>query len=118
MTRRARWLLTIATALLTGLPAYGAWLLARGRYLEDYCLTRAPLPVGAREGIIVHGPVAEPPWRLRCEWQGLTDVVVTDPVVLVGGLAAAAAVLGVTVAVFWLCGGPAVRFAERRRTAE
>ena len=61
-----------------------AWLVARARYLEDYCSTRAPLPPGVAEGSSVRGPSFESPVSLRCDWAAHPDVVVTDPVPLLG----------------------------------
>ena len=61
-----------------------AWLFGRAQYLEDYCFTRAPLPPGVTEGSSVQGPSFESPVSLRCTWAAHPDVVVTDPVPLLG----------------------------------
>jgi hypothetical protein len=61
-----------------------AWLLGRARYLEDYCFTRAPLPPGVTETSAVRGPSFDSPVSLRCDWAAHPDVVVADPVPLLG----------------------------------
>jgi hypothetical protein len=47
----------------------------QGQYLEDFCFTRAPVPLGATSGL---GPAWEFPARFRCRWHGTADVLVTD----------------------------------------
>ena len=95
--RRA--LLALAAGGTVALLGYVAWLLASARYLEDYCLTRAPLPPGDLETSVVRGPSYEGPWRLRCDWQEVPDVVVTDPVPALGALAVVVVALVVGLAV-------------------
>ena len=46
--------------------------------------TGAPLPPGVTEGSSVQGPSFESPVSLRCTWAAHPDVVVTDPVPLLG----------------------------------
>jgi len=61
-----------------------AWILGRARYLDDYCFTRAPLPPGVTRSSAVEGPSFESPVSLRCAWAAHPDVVVADPVPLLG----------------------------------
>jgi len=61
-----------------------AWLLARSRYLDGYCFTRAPRPPGVNASSTVAGPSFDSPLSLRCDWAAHPDVVVSDPVPMLG----------------------------------
>ncbi|GAA1475961.1 hypothetical protein GCM10009623_04070 [Nocardioides aestuarii] len=99
MNDARRALLALAAGGAVAVLGYGAWRLASARYLEDYCLTRAPLPLGDLEMSVVRGPSFDAPWRLRCDWQAVPDVVVTDPVPALGLVAVGVVALVVALAV-------------------
>lgn len=106
MTTVRRALRTVGTVVVVAFAGAAVWLLAQARYLEDYCLTRAPLPGGATEGVVVRGPSYDRPWRLRCDWPSGPDVVVTDVLPLAGAVLVVGVVLVAAVAV-WRAGRPA-----------
>lgn len=87
----------LAAAVLVAALGGMVWVVGQARYLEDYCLTRAPLPSGGVEMTSVRGPSYTSPVHLRCDWAERSDVVVLDPLPALGALA----VLVVALAAGW-----------------
>ena len=90
--------------IVSGLLAAGLWVIGQARYLEDYCHTRVPTPGQATGGrpAYLDGLVT-----IRCEYDGVPDVAITDALPLVGGVLLAAAVLVVAAVVFHWARRPA-----------
>jgi hypothetical protein len=84
VTRLGRRGLAAVVGLGVGTVGVLGWVLARGWYLADYCFTRAPRPPGVNPGSSVDGPSFDSPLSLRCDWAVHRDVVVVDPVPLLG----------------------------------
>ena len=81
-----RWSAAVAATVATGAVGLVCWWFGQARYLEDYCLTRAPLPDGGTELRVVRGPGYDSPVSLRCDWVDHSDVVVVDVLPLLGAL--------------------------------
>jgi len=92
----AAFVATLAAALF----ATGLCVVGQAQYTEDYCQTRAPQPdseaLSGRPGYL-DGPVT-----IRCEYDQVPVVEVTDPLPLVGALVLLALVIVVAaVALQW-----------------
>ena len=112
---RLRVVVAVAATLLSGLVCWVAAVVARGRGLEDGCITREPSELWApvRLTHVVRGPIPEGLLTYRCE--SVVDprygYSFTDPVPLVATLMAAVVWLGVVVLVWAVAlrRGPASR---------
>lgn len=93
-------------SLLTGLLAAGSWVVGQAQYLEDYCSTRAPeASASTPEALDGRPAYLDGAMTVRCEYDDLPTVLVSDPLPMAGALVLA--VLVVVVAI------QAVRWARR-----
>jgi hypothetical protein len=91
-----RALTALAATIVAASGGYVVALVARGRYLEDLCITRAP--GGAPpEGVVVRGPVPDGLVGFRCEAAAAPrySFDFTDAVPFLGTCAVAAVVVAV-----------------------
>jgi hypothetical protein len=94
----------VVAAMLTiiaGLVAAGIWGVGQAQFLEDYCSTQAPQPKAPSPEALDGRPAyLDGLVTVRCEYDDLPTVVVTEPLPLVGALVLAALVLWVAFAAF------------------
>jgi hypothetical protein len=96
-----RLLVAVGVTTVVALLAAGVWAVGQAQYLNDYCTTRAPQPETATpEGIGGRPAYLDGLTTVRCEYDNLPAVTVTDPMPLLGALLLAACVLAVWVVVF------------------
>ena len=78
----------VAFNLGCALLAAGLWVVGQARYTEDYCHTRAPEPATPPgfEGLSGRPGYLDGPVTIRCEYDPVPDIAVTDPLPLVGAL--------------------------------
>lgn len=98
--------------LLVGLVAAVSWVLARARYTNDYCTSRAPRPEPPMPEATGGRPAyMDGPWTVVCEYDGRPTVEVIEPLPFLGAVFLASVVVGIGVVAFrW-----ALRSAPRRR---
>ena len=103
-----RVLLAGFATLLASLLAAGFWTLGQAQYLNDYCQTRAPQPQPLTpEGLSGRPAYLDGPVTVRCEYDGLPAVVVTDPLPMIGALGLAGLVIMLVVLAFGWARRPA-----------
>lgn len=95
--RAARLVGAVVFSLACAVLATGLWVVGRARYTEDYCQTRAPEPATPPgiEGLSGRPAYLDGPFTIRCEYDQVPDLAVTDPLPFVGALALIVLVLGV-----------------------
>ena len=88
-------------SVLAGLLAAGLWTVAQAQYLNDYCSTRAPQPhAPTPESLDGRPAYLDGPATVRCDYDALPDVVVTDALPLAGALVLGALVVAVALVAF------------------
>lgn len=101
MSGRARRVARLAGAILASLvcavAAIGLWVVGQARYTEDYCQTRVDEPAAPAgvEGLSGRPAYLDGPVTIRCDYDQVPDLTVTDPLPLVGALVLIVLVLGV-----------------------
>jgi multisubunit Na+/H+ antiporter MnhC subunit len=88
------WVATVGAALFAG----GLWAVGQAQYTEDYCHTRAPQPPSPHsEGLSGRPGYLDGPLTIRCEYDQVSAVEVTDPLPLVGAVVLTMMVIAVAV---------------------
>ena len=101
MSGRAQRIARLTGAIVFGLVcavvAFGLWVVGQARYLEDYCQTRVDGPAAPPdvEGLSGRPAYLDGPVTIRCEYDQVPDLAVTDPLPLIGALVLIVLVLGV-----------------------
>lgn len=77
--------------------AFGLWVVGQARYTEDYCQTRVDAPAAPPgvEGLSGRPAYLDGPVTIRCEYDQVPNLAVTDPLPLIGALVLTVLVLGV-----------------------
>lgn len=101
MSGRGRRVARLAGAILASLVcavvAFGLWVVGQARYTEDYCQTRVDAPAAPPgvEGLSGRPAYLDGPVTIRCEYDQVPNLAVTDPLPLIGALVLTVLVLGV-----------------------
>lgn len=83
----ARVAAALVATITAALFATGLWVVGQAQYTEDYCHTRAPqLPVADSEGLSGRPGYLDGPVTMRCEYDQVPAVEVTDPLPLVSAV--------------------------------
>jgi hypothetical protein len=103
---------------LCAVAAIGLWVVGQARYTEDYCQTRVDEPAAPAgvEGLSGRPAYLDGPVTIRCDYDQVPDLTVTDPLPLVGALVLIVLVLGVVAVTIQWARRPSTITSQRHRT--